>query len=142
MKSQIGATAMEFALLASLFLTLLIGTLEFARLMMQINTVAAVSQMLARAASKCDVGSVNAASGLNQFMPGLPTKLLSVEYLPVGCGASDCQWVQVKTLPGISLNSTNPFFSSSLSWPVLTVTQPRESLNSSYSAALNLLCHP
>jgi hypothetical protein len=141
MKSQIGATAIEFALLAGLFLMLLLGTLEFARLMMQINTVAAVSQILARAASKCDVGGVNAASALNPFMQGLPSELLSVAYLPDGCDAGDCQWVQVKILPHVPLNSANPFLSSSLSWPALTVTRPRETLNSAYSTGSDVLCH-
>jgi Flp pilus assembly pilin Flp len=140
MNSQRGATAIEFALIASIFLMLVIGILECARLMMQINTVAAVSQILARAASVCDVKKVNQVSFLNQLMPGLPAELISVEYLPSGCDTTNCQWVQVKTQIGISLDSVNPFINSSLSWPALIFTLPRESLSHSASYAMNPLC--
>jgi Flp pilus assembly pilin Flp len=140
MNSQRGATAIEFALIASIFLMLVIGMLECARLMMQINTVAAVSQILARSASVCDVKKINVASVLNQFMPGLPAELLSVDYLPSGCDTTNCQWVQVKTQIGIPLNSLNPFFSSSLNWPALIFTLPRESLSHSASDSMNPVC--
>lgn len=140
MKSQQGTSAIEFAILASMFLMVLIGTLEFARLMMQFNAVSAMTQILARSAVVCDVGSLNADAVLHSWMPDLPDGVLNVDYLPSGCDVSNCQWVQVSTRPNFPVNSLNPFLGTSLNWPVFYSSLPRETLSSTASSSPNPLC--
>jgi len=139
-QKQIGATAVEFAWVASVFLMLVIGILEWGRILMQISAVGEESQRLARLASLCDVGAIHADSELEQFLPGLPLGLLTVNYLPEGCDASSCQWVSVSTHAGMTLESVNPFLAQTLSWPAITTSVPRESMAQSGSDLSRSVC--
>jgi hypothetical protein len=54
---QRGLAAVEFALIAGMFFTLLIGIMEFSRVLFYWNTAAEVTRLAARSAVVCDSGA-------------------------------------------------------------------------------------
>jgi len=119
---------------------ILIGSLEWARILLQINSVGAASQAIARLASVCDPGAINPNQALNDFMPGLPEGLLSLSYLPSGCDANSCQWIAVNVVPSNPLDSLNPWMGHALTWPALSTVVPRESMTSRGGSTFSSLC--
>lgn len=138
--SQMGSAAVEFALVASLFFMLMIGALEWGRILMQMSAAAEMTQLLTRSLALCDPGSVNVASKVQQFMPGFPQDLFQVRYQPTGCDASTCQWITVETNPVVPLEILNPFSSQWFTWPRLSSTGVRESMSSVVNGFPNSVC--
>ena len=94
---QRGVAAVEFALLATLLVTLLLAASEFGRAMYQYNTVVKGARAAARYLSQFPPGDANAiaaarnlvvygdtASNGDVLVPGLTTSMVSV------CDASNC----------------------------------------------------
>lgn len=139
LKRQRGATAIEFALVASVLLPLLIGTIEVGRVMWLWNAGGEASRLAARLAVVCDIGDADIAGRVADSLGAGAASVIvpQISLEPAGCDRDTCQRVQV-TLQARSVTTFIPFVDFA---PVLLpqrTTLPRESLSSTD----NTLCQP
>lgn len=125
---QGGAVAVEFALIASIFFTLMIGIMEMSRVLFYMNTAAEVTRLGARVAVVCDVNSPIVKSKMINMLGILAATDITVNYLPSGCSSDTCQSVTVSVAKNV--NTFIPFVPLTISLPSFSTTLPRESLTS------------
>ncbi|SOE59617.1 Flp pilus assembly protein TadG [Burkholderia sp. OK233] len=129
-RRQRGVAAVEFALIAGVFCTLLIGICEFARVLFYWNTASEAVRLGARVAVVCDLNAPGIANNVTRLMPTIPASSVSVSYAPSGCTASTCSTVTV-SVSNVSVSTVIPFVPLTLTMPAFSTTLPRESLSSS-----------
>ena len=101
---QTGATAVEFALVLMLFLTFLLGILDFARMLWTWNAAAEATRWGARAAVVCDRGAPVVLSNMQKFLPQLTAANVSIDWydaegsVSATCTAANCSGVNVRIL--------------------------------------------
>lgn len=128
---QRGATAVEFALIAMVFVTFVLGILQFGWIIFTFNSAAEATRRGARVAV---VSAPNSAAILNEmqfFLPGLTASNVIVQYEP---SEAACEYVVVRLATGNDAYQVSWVF-----WPPLTgiavppfpTALPRESLGSS-----------
>jgi len=99
---QTGATAVEFALVLMLFLTFLLGILDFARMLWTWNAAAEATRWGARAAVVCDRGAPVVLSNMQKFLPQLTAANISVDWydaagsISATCTSANCSGVNVR----------------------------------------------
>ncbi|ANB76578.1 pilus assembly protein TadG [Paraburkholderia phytofirmans OLGA172] len=133
-RRQRGVAALEFALISTIFFTLLIGVMEMGRVLFYWNSAAEATRLGARVAVVCDINSSQSASNpvikdMQQMLPILQPSNVTVTYTPSGCDASSCTAVTV-AVANVTVNTVVPFVPFTLSMPPFTTTLPRESLSS------------
>ncbi|CAN0626902.1 TadE family protein [Burkholderia multivorans] len=135
-RAERGATAVEFALIASIFCTLLIGICEFGRVLFYWNTASEAMRLGARTATVCDVGASVVKTRITSLLPVLASSNVSLSYLPSGCDAdpatarSTCTFVTVK-VTNVTITTLIPFVKVAVTMPPFTTTLPRESMATS-----------
>lgn len=144
-----GATAVEFALTVSIFLTLLLGIIEFSRLMMLWGTASEATRMAARMGSLCSPGPVTEQAIRNRITPLLEasgqvslagrTGWLTLSYTPAGCTEANCTMVTAK-LSGLSVQLDIPGPARSVTLPDFSATAPREAMLSTILNTANDAC--
>lgn len=137
---QRGVAAVEFALVAALFFTLLIGTMEMGRILFYWNSATEATRLGARIAVVCDLDDADIKARMQTMLSILPTANINIGYEPVGCNVNTCQSVTVSILAGVSVATFIPFVPLSLSLPAFSTTLPRESMRSSYGGLANPMC--
>lgn len=150
MGRQSGIALMEFALSFMVFWVILMGVIEFSRLMMAWGTAAEATRLAARLASTCDMGSTQeirirdrvkyfvTASG--QIDLGTRTDWLVLNYLPSGCTADTCTLVEAKlNLVKANLLIPLPGFSG-IPVPAYSTRVMRESMRNTISTETNGVC--
>lgn len=138
-RQQTGAAAVEFALVAGVFFSLLIGVMEMGRMLFYWNTAAEATRLGARIAVVCDVGDTAIRARMSSLFPLVPTDKIEIAYLPSGCGAGSCADVTVSIQP-IPIATFIPYVPLSLSLPAFATTLPAESLASSVDDVANPVC--
>jgi Flp pilus assembly protein TadG len=138
-RRQRGVAAIEFALISTIFFTLLIGIMEMGRVLFYWNSAAEATRLGARVAVVCDVNGSQSASNpviknMQQMLPILQPSNVAITYTPSGCDASSCTAVTV-AITNVTVNTVVPFVPFTLSMPPFTTTLPRESLDSSTGGA-------
>lgn len=133
---QQGVAAVEFALIASVFFTLLIGIMEMGRLLFYWNTAVEATRLGARIAVVCDKDASQIKSKMNALFPTISSSDISVSYLPDACTASTCTSVTVSIGSSVSIATYIPFVPLSLTLPQFATTLTRESM----SSASNPVC--
>ncbi len=133
-RRQRGVAALEFALISTVFFTLLIGIMEMGRVLFYWNTAGEATRMGARVAVVCDVNSSQSASNpviknMRSMLPILQPANVTVTYAPAGCDASSCTSVTV-AITNVAVNTVVPFVPFNLTMPPFSTRLPRESLNS------------
>jgi Flp pilus assembly protein TadG len=133
-RRQKGVAALEFALVSTVFFTLLIGVMEMGRVLFYWNTASEATRLGARVAVVCDVNSSQSTSNpvvrdMQQMLPILQPANITVSYTPAGCDATSCTAVTV-SVSNVSVNTVVPFVPFNLTMPPFSTTLPRESLNS------------
>lgn len=133
-RRQKGVAALEFALVATVFFTLLIGVMEMGRVLFYWNTAAEATRMGARVAVVCDINSSQSTSNpvvrdMQQMLPILQPANITVTYAPAGCDATSCTSVTV-AIANVAVNTMVPFVPFNLTMPPFSTTLPRESLSS------------
>ncbi len=132
MNRQRGITSVEFAIIATVFFTMLFAAIEFGRLLYSFGTLSEATRRAARLATVCplnDPGIANTASfaGLPNFGAGN----VQVQYLDVNGNATAAftavQYVRVQ-ITGYSIPLSIPFINPTVTSPAFAVTLPRESL--------------
>jgi Flp pilus assembly protein TadG len=134
MKRQSGVAAVEFAVVAALFFTLLIGIMEMGRLLWTWNAAVEATRLGARLAVVCTMNDGAIASRMRQMLPALTTTNIDIDYLnpPFAentCTIDNCKAVRVR-LTGYTHVAVIPFVPLSLPIPTFQTTLPREAMSS------------
>lgn len=131
---QRGATAVEFALIAGIFFPLLLGIVEFSRVLFYWNTAAEATRLGARMAVVCDADDAIIKTKMRALMPLLTSSNIQLAYQPAGCDAdvatarSTCQTATV-SISNVSVRTFIPLIPVTLSMPPFATTLSRESMN-------------
>ncbi|NPT44108.1 pilus assembly protein [Paraburkholderia sp. 1N] len=136
LRAQCGAAAVEFALVAGILCTLLIGICEMGRVLFYWNTASEAVRLGARTAAVCDADAAVIKTRITGLLPLLAASNVSVTYTPSGCDSdpttarNTCALVTV-SVTNVSVKTMIPFVPLTLTMPPLTTTLPRESLATS-----------
>jgi Flp pilus assembly protein TadG len=128
-RSEFGAALVEFSIALAVLVSVLIGIMEFSRVLFYWNTAAEAARLGARVAAVCDVGASVVETKMRGMLPLLANSNIQVTYTPSGCDASNCTAVTV-SYTGLTVNTLIPFVPISLALPPFSTTLPRESLAS------------
>jgi len=128
--AQRGAAIVEFALIASVLLMLLIGIFEFGRVLFYWNTASEAVRLGARTAVVCDVNAAGIVKRVKSLLPLLSDSNVSVSYTPASCDINTCSFVTV-SVTNLTVKTMIPFMNVTVTMPPFTTTLPRESLSSS-----------
>ncbi|MBA5686222.1 TadE/TadG family type IV pilus assembly protein [Rugamonas apoptosis] len=137
---QGGATAVEFAIVASVFLMLMIGMMEMGRMLYYWNTATEATRLGARVAAVCDVNDSIIKTKMHAMLDVLPTSAITVSYTPSLCTVETCRYVTVSINSGVPIATYIPFVPLALSLPALSTTLPRESMLSTVGGSANPMC--
>lgn len=134
-RPQRGAAAVEFALVAVLFFTLLLGVVEMGRLLWVWNAAVETTRFGARMAVVCDIGDADIKVRMTQRMPALTTGQVGIDYLNPPAAANSCTDANCKAVTVSIKDYTHqlivpllPF--SSLQLPPFSTTLRKEFMNS------------
>ncbi len=137
-KKQLGAAAIEFALIGSIFFTILIGILELGRVLFYMNSAAEATRLGARIAVVCDMKADGIRSNMIKRLDILTIENINVEYRPLGCSQLTCKIINVE-ISGVSIKTFIPFIPDSINnftLPRFSTTLPRESMDSTDNSSL------
>ena len=129
---QIGAAAIEFALIASIFFTILIGILEMGRVLFYMNSAAEATRFGARIAVVCNINASGIRSNMIKRLSILTDQNINVDYVPAGCSQASCRSISVG-ITGVTLATFIPFVPdsvNSITLPSFSTSLPRESMDS------------
>lgn len=127
---QTGAAAIEFALIASIFFTILIGILELGRVLFYMNSAAEATRLGARIAVVCNKDADGITSNMIKRLNILTKDNIKVEYREPGCIEATCKFVNVQIYGAVKIPTFIPFVSNNFSLPTFSTTLPRESMDS------------
>jgi Flp pilus assembly protein TadG len=150
-RSQGGTTIIEFALVALLFFSILLGIADFGRWLFAVHASSESARLGARVAVVCDVAAPAVRARMRSLLPStVSDQSIQIEYLsaaaadPVdwepGCTAETCAAVRVH-LAGVTIPSVAWFLPAQIPVPTLSVTLTRESLHSAIDGSPNELCN-
>ncbi|HSI58044.1 MAG TPA: TadE family protein [Ideonella sp.] len=131
---QRGVAAVEFAIVASLLFTVLLGVVEMGRLLWTWNAAVEATRLGARLAAVCDQNDSTIEARMIDRLPSLTTDHITLTYLnpPAAintCTALDCKAVQV-SLTGYTHETIIPFVPLSLTLPAFETTLRKEFMSS------------
>jgi Flp pilus assembly protein TadG len=133
---QRGAAAVELALVAAIFLMLLIGIMETGRVLFYWNTAAEATRLGARLAVVCDIADAGAVKdAMGEFFPLFSPGAIDIAYTPAGCTVETCTEVTVSIGPGLVVETVIPFFPFAPQMPAFATTLTRESMRSEWNPA-------
>lgn len=129
---QGGAAIVEFALIALLFFTVLIGVMEFGRWLFTLNVANETTRLGARLAVVC--GNSNSditfiKTKMTQMAFGIPVGNMVISYNPVGCDVTTCKTVTA-SLSGATFSTLIPGFGGPYAIPSFPTALPREYMTS------------
>ena len=132
--AQRGVAAVEFALIAILFFTLLLGIMEFGRWLFLLNGANEATRLGARLGVVCSVeapGNLTLIKARMSAMTGggIPAANMVLDYVPANCDASNCQTVTARIV-GATFNPVSPFFGGNFPIPQFPTSLPREYMTS------------
>jgi Flp pilus assembly protein TadG len=132
-KYQMGATAVEFALVAALFLTVLLGIMDFGRILFAWNSAAEATRLGARVSVVCDKGAARVLADMQKFVP-ITSSNLKIDWydgsgnVSTSCDSTNCAGVAV-SITGLTIKPVSPLTwigFSSLTVPGFSTYLPRE----------------
>ena len=132
-KQQSGATAVEFALVAGLFLTVLLGIMDFGRVLFTWNAVTEATRVGARVSVVCDKGAARVLAEMQKFAPVTAANVKIDWYDGTGainnsCNSTNCAGVAV-SIQNLTITPFSPvgwIGFSSLAVPGYSTYLPRE----------------
>ncbi len=129
-RTQLGAAIVEFALVAMIFLILLIGIMEFGRWLFTLNAANEATRLGARLAVVCSIADApDIKTKMHQIAGGIPISNMVIDYLPNGCHAGNCKTVTVR-LNGATFSPLIPLMGGNYPIPEFSTSLPRELMNS------------
>jgi Flp pilus assembly protein TadG len=102
MKKQTGSVVVEFALVLIIFLTFLLGILDFARMLWTWNAATEATRWGARTAVVCDKGATAVLANMQKFVPQLTAANVQIDWydaagnISTSCDSTSCAGVNVK----------------------------------------------
>lgn len=126
---QRGVAAVEFALIASIFFTLVFGVMEMGRILFYMNTAAEATRLGARVAVVCDVNAAVIKTKMINMLGILTAADININYTPATCNASTCESVTVSVTKN-NIRTFIPFIPLRFNLPAFSTSLPRESLTS------------
>lgn len=139
---QRGAAAVEFALVAMLFVTLLMTIVSFGHWLYTLEMAADATRTGARIAVVCDLNDTKIRQAIQSRVPqlSLADASIAVDYFPSGCTRNSCQGVTV-SLSGATYAAWIPVLPAAWTLPPFRTSLPRESLESINAAGeINPVC--
>ena len=134
---QRGVAAVEFAIVAVLLFTLLLGVMEMGRLLWTWNAAVEATRLGARLAAVCTEGDGIIALKMTERLPALdPATNIAIEYFPSGCTSDNCREVRV-SLKNFTHTTVMPFLPLALTMPPFSTTLRRESMDSTNNEVCN-----
>jgi len=132
---QSGAAIVEFAIVAVVFFTLLLGIMDFGRMLFTWNVATEVTRSGARIAVVCDkLTPDQVRDRMRRIMPQLTNANIVIDWHnPEGtvnntCDKSNCKGVEVR-LSGVTFDPISPFMGFGLTTvPAFATYLPRESM--------------
>lgn len=147
--AQRGVGIVEFALVAIVFLMLLLGIVDFGRWMYTMNAATEATRLGARLAVVCDLDDSAIKTRMRDFLPQATNSRIVITYYgsdPVtpgnwvaGCTVETCAGVTVQ-LTDVSIESVAWFLPSELPIPPFSTALVRESLKSAIDGSNNPVC--
>ena len=142
MPRQHGSVAVEFALVGTVLISLLLGITSFGHWMYTLEMVADATRAGARIAVVCDLSDTAIRTAVQNRVPNLSltNAQITLQYLPNGCTKNTCQTVRV----GLSGATYSPWFPAAAAFPIppFMTSLPRESLESTNAAGeINPVCN-
>lgn len=134
-RNQRGVAAVEFALIAIVFFTLLLGIMEFGRWLFMMNAANEATRLGARLGVVCSVEEIDDFAHIKARMSAMtggaiPAENMVLDYVPAGCTAATCTTVTARIV-GAQFNPVSPFFGGNFPMPEFPTSLPREYMNSS-----------
>lgn len=133
---QRGAAIVEFAFVALIFMTILIGIMDFGRWLFTLNAAAEATRFGARLAVVCSKSDQDKIKERMRFFIGsVALGQISINYQPNACNpdltaaTNICESVTVQ-LEGAKFRTFIPFLAGSYDIPPFTTTLTRELMNS------------
>lgn len=136
---QRGVAAVEFAFIMIAFVTLLLGCIEFGRVLFTWNSVAEATRWGARLAVVCDLNDTTIKEKMLLIVPQLTGGNVSIVYTPASCDWSNCASVEVG-VTGATITPIIPFLGLTLTIPPFSTSLPRENMKSSVDGESNPVC--
>ena len=137
---QRGASVLEFALVLLLFLTFLLGLLDFSRLLYTWHAAQEAARAGARYAAVCDDTTrlADVRTLMQRMAPSISTVV--IDWSPAGCSTSTCQSLRLR-VTGLEFQWIAPIAGgnrlSTWALPAITTDVPREAMRQDpLSAAL------
>lgn len=132
-KPQTGATAVEFALVAAMFLGLVLGIMDFGRVLYTWNAAAEATRRGARISVVCDKGASRVLADMQNFLPMTAANLHvdwydATGHINTSCDSTNCAGVAV-SVTGLTVQAVSPLAwigFSSLPVPDFSTYLPRE----------------
>ena len=147
---QSGAAIIEFAIIAILFFTLLLGIADFGRWVLTLNAASEATRLGARVAVVCDLNAAAIKVRMQTILPQAEAGQIQITYYgsnPVtpgawlaGCTAANCAGVNVR-LQGVTIDSIAWFLPAAIPIPAFSTSLTRESLSSSIGGSNNPICN-
>jgi len=140
-RHQCGTTIVEFAIVAVVFFTLMLGIMDFGRMLFTWNSAAEATRWGARIAVVCDKLSPDQVRGkMKVIMPALANANIQIDwYNPVGvvsntCDKASCKGVEVR-ITGFTIPNISPFMGFLMPpVPPFATYLPRESMEPTSAA--------
>lgn len=131
-KYQTGSTIVEFALVAVLFLTVLLGIMDFGRILFMWNSAAEATRLGARVSVVCNKGAARVLADMQKFVP-ITSANLKIDWyvgnsINNSCDITTCSGVAV-SITGLKITPVSPLTwigFSSLDVPGFSTYLPRE----------------
>lgn len=144
-RSAAGAMTVEFAITSVILILLLMGVVEWARMLFYWNTAVEATRDAARTAVVCDLDAAAVRRRITTLLPMVAAADVDVQYLPAGCSAHAaplCETVTVSFRPEVVIVKTYiPFVPfQSIAMPDFSTTLTTESLQSSPGGVANPRC--
>lgn len=130
--NQRGVAAVEFALIALLLFTLMLGIMEFSRVLYYWNTATEATRLGARLAVVCDQDAAAIKTKMQTMLGILDSSNISVDYIGEdgsGCDPDSCRSVTV-SISGVTISTLVPLLPLDIAMPPFITTLPRESMDS------------
>ena len=104
MKKQYGSTIVEFSLVLIIFLTFLLGILDFSRMLWTWNSANEATRWGARVAVVCDKGAAAVVTNMKKFVPQLAAANVKIDWydgagaISTTCDHTNCAGVNVRII--------------------------------------------
>ena len=123
---QRGTAGVEFSLVVLVFFLLIMGMVEFGRVVFAWNAAGEATRAGARTASVSIMNSPSVGETMRKVLPDLDDSHVAVDYLPEGCNPDNCEVIKVSIVGYTVSPLLVPV--AVLPVPTSTTTVQRESL--------------